>query len=249
MSEVRAEFWKEVRKKCWELSKEQFQWTYPIAAAVFVLVVVWIVQGWDALMENAIPALAAGSFALLVAFVVYGANFVRATNIVVDAMRKAPYDEGVAFRAEVALDTVLLHIRHRVETGFFSAQLWMMNGGVPLSNVSRSLSWSDTASPRRVLVRGEDHTLKLMRFEVVQPESENHLIAVKGFVCGPGGIEHETPVNGLQIGRDWLLAHPILLHINVTDSAEESHRVLVQIDLRASKAKYASISSHLVRDF
>lgn len=51
----------------------------------------------------AVPALAAGGFAFLTALVVYGVNFVRATNAVVDAMRVAEYSEGVNFRAEVLL--------------------------------------------------------------------------------------------------------------------------------------------------
>lgn len=248
MSEPRNLFWKEVRKETWGLSREHFQWLYPIAAGGFALLVVWLVQGRQELLDNAIPLVAAGVFGFVAAVVVYPRNFVRATNIVVDRLRKAPYDEGLAVRAETVVpELVLLHVRHRIQTGYFSAQVWMANGGVPLVNLSHSLPWSDTPAPRRVLVHGEDHSLKVMRFEV--SHSEDGRISVAGFICGAGGNDHRTSIMGEHVGNHYFRAHPILLHINITDSEEQVHMLLMRIDLKASQAKHASVSCHLIRQW
>jgi hypothetical protein len=73
-------YWRLVRKTAWELSRQHFEWTFPLATGVAVIVFDVLIRGWDKAMDNLSSTLIAAVAAVAVAVLIYAVNLGRAAS-------------------------------------------------------------------------------------------------------------------------------------------------------------------------
>jgi hypothetical protein len=78
----KSAYWRKLRRKAWELSKERFGFLYPLIVGVVVFVLQWVVMGWSRAVEDLTPALISAAAAVIVALCVYVINIFRAASAV-----------------------------------------------------------------------------------------------------------------------------------------------------------------------
>jgi hypothetical protein len=80
MADRRRGYWRLVFKTAWELSKEQFAWSYPLVFGLVVFGIQVVVNGWDQAVRDVVPTLIAAGAAALVAVAIYCINVLRAAS-------------------------------------------------------------------------------------------------------------------------------------------------------------------------
>lgn len=114
MNSRKRGYWRQVRKGAWELSRQHFEWTFPIATAVAVIVLDVLIRGWDKAMENLSSTFIAAGAAIVVALLIYGFNIGRSAFRrrvdPIDTLIKKPvakyvgHDEGLEVRTRQRRD-------------------------------------------------------------------------------------------------------------------------------------------------
>jgi hypothetical protein len=173
----------------------------------------------------------------------------QAPMALLEAAKEAPYDADVAFDSWVEHATLFLRVRSHLSSGFFSAQIWLIDGIVETYRDAITAAWKNTTDDKKEIRQGEEQYIQLL---TVHPEirQEGGLRYVGKIVLfEAGGQQREIhPRSFMMRGDDIYTYQPMKFHLKVTDPTSVSRRVVVWLHIFVI-GQELQISTCLVRPY
>lgn len=160
----------------------------------------------------------------------------------------APFNADVAFATFVEQNVVYLRIRNHLQTGFFSAQIWLIGGISNIFSDAFSAAWKSTPDEKREIIHEEEQLIKLLRVDK-HPPGDGHAGFSRIVVFEAGDHERQVhPQRSHGHGSDVQSFSPIELHLHVIDPRGTKRPVNVYVHILVIGNR-VEFEPYLIRDY